>query len=66
LINFKHKISITFNGGRARLPAQGVEPSLNVLLEDARTRADRLHPFWAKVEMPSSRVNEGEGDSDTK
>jgi pimeloyl-ACP methyl ester carboxylesterase len=26
-----------------------VRPDLNVLLEDARTRADRQHPFWAKV-----------------
>jgi hypothetical protein len=27
-----------------------IEPDVAVLLEDARTRADRLHPFWAKVE----------------
>jgi pimeloyl-ACP methyl ester carboxylesterase len=26
-----------------------VRPDLNVLLEDARTRADRQHPFWAKL-----------------
>ncbi len=25
---------------------------LSVMLEDARTRADRKHPFWAKVTMP--------------
>jgi predicted esterase len=66
VINFKHKISITFNGGRARLPGTGIEPSLTVLLEDARTRADRLHPFWAKIEMPSSRINDGEGEEDSK
>jgi hypothetical protein len=29
-----------------------------VLLEDVRTRADRMHPFWAKVEFPGGRVNE--------
>jgi predicted esterase len=66
LVNFQHKLSISVNGGRARVPGSGVEPSLAVMLEDARTRADRKHPFWAKVEMPSSRVNDGEGDSDTK
>ncbi|HEV3341254.1 MAG TPA: alpha/beta hydrolase-fold protein, partial [Pirellulales bacterium] len=66
LINFKHKLSITVNGGRARVPGSGIEPSLAVMLEDARTRADRKHPFWAKIEMPSSRVNDGEGNSDTK
>jgi hypothetical protein len=27
-----------------------VRPDLNVLLEDARSRADRQHPFWAKLE----------------
>jgi hypothetical protein len=32
-------------GPRDRL----VRPDLNVLLEDARTRADRQHPFWAKL-----------------
>lgn len=61
LVNFKHKISITVNGVRARLPGQGIEPSLAVMLEDARTRADRKHPFWAKVEMPTSVINDGEG-----
>ncbi len=29
----------------------GVKPDLKVLLEDVRTRGDRLHPFWAKVEQ---------------
>ncbi len=32
-------------GPRDRL----VRPDLNVLLEDVRTRADRQHPFWAKL-----------------
>lgn len=27
-----------------------VEPDLETLLEDVRTRGDREHPFWAKVE----------------
>jgi predicted esterase len=66
LINFTHKLSITFNGGRSRLPGAGLEPSLAVLLEDARTRADRKHPFWAKVEMPANRINDGEDDEEAK
>ncbi|HEX7378643.1 MAG TPA: peptidase [Pirellulales bacterium] len=66
VVNFKHKITITFNGGRARIPGSGLEPSLKVLLEDARTRADRLHPFWAKIEMPSNRINDGEGEAEEK
>jgi predicted esterase len=29
---------------------KGFEPSAEVLLEDVRTRGDRLHPFWAKID----------------
>lgn len=28
------------------------KPSLRVMLEDVRGRADRQHPFWMKIEMP--------------
>lgn len=66
VVNLQHKITISFNGGRARLPGSGIEPSLNVLLEDARTRADRQHPFWAKIEMPSNRINDGQGEGESK
>ena len=55
--DFRNKIAIRFNGAAARLPDQAIEPSLEVMLEDARTRSDRQHPFWAKIEMPGSRVN---------
>ncbi|HEX5442644.1 MAG TPA: hypothetical protein VFW87_02390, partial [Pirellulales bacterium] len=55
--DFRNKIAIRFNGAAARLVDQAVEPSLEVMLEDARTRADRQHPFWAKIEMPGSRTN---------
>jgi hypothetical protein len=27
-----------------------VVPNIETLLEDVRTRGDRQHPFWAKVE----------------
>jgi hypothetical protein len=40
-------IDITVGGRRTRVK---VEPDLSVLLEDVRTRGDRLHPFWAKIE----------------
>ena len=66
LIDFRHKLSIMVNGGRARLAGPGIEPSLRVMLEDARTRADRKHPFWAKVEMPTNVINDGDGQTDTK
>jgi hypothetical protein len=56
IINFNAKMSISVN--RRAAPVAGVEPSLTVLLEDARARADRQHVFWAKVEMPAGKVNE--------
>lgn len=57
LIDFKSKSGVAFNGARAKLNGGYVEPDLSVLLEDARTRADRFHPFWAKVELPNGRAN---------
>jgi predicted esterase len=38
-------IDVTIGGRRHSV---STEPSLNVLLDDVRTRGDRLHPFWAK------------------
>jgi predicted esterase len=37
--------------GSARPRRVNVEPSAELLLEDARTRADRQHPFWARVTL---------------
>lgn len=46
MVDFTQKILVTINNRRQPAPAA----SIDVILEDARTRADRLHPFWAKVE----------------
>jgi hypothetical protein len=40
-------IDVTVAGRRTSVT---VEPDVGLLLEDVRTRGDRLHPFWAKVE----------------
>ena len=37
---------VTINGRAQR----NIQPSASTLLEDVRTRGDRQHPFWAKVE----------------
>ncbi|HIA19145.1 MAG TPA: peptidase [Planctomycetaceae bacterium] len=46
MIDFNERITVSING---RLYGQDIEPSLEVLLEDVRTRGDRFHPFWARV-----------------
>ncbi|MDR0337810.1 MAG: hypothetical protein LBI18_12040 [Planctomycetaceae bacterium] len=47
MIDFNNKTVIRV-GTKNFQPQNGfVEPEIGVLLEDARTRSDRLHPFWA-------------------
>ena len=49
MIDFKMKTEILVNGKRFQ-PANGfVESSTAIILEDARTRSDRLHPFWGRL-----------------
>jgi hypothetical protein len=47
--DFDKKIVILDRGKRT---TQEVRPDLQLLLEDARMRADRKRPFWAKLEIP--------------
>lgn len=58
IVNMNAKLTISVNGRRAPVGGRGIEPSLSILLEDARSRADRQHPFWARVDMPSGTLNE--------
>jgi hypothetical protein len=58
LVDFHKRITISVNG--RRLSAESATaPNIEVLLEDVRTRGDRQHPFWAKVEMATGRVSGG-------
>lgn len=52
VVDFTQPISIELNGRRITRASEPIEPSLEVLLEDARARGDRKHPFWAKVVSP--------------
>lgn len=52
LVDFSKPIEIKFNGRKLNKSHGSTAPSLNVLLEDVRTRGDRIRPFWAKVEIP--------------
>lgn len=49
-IDFDKPMSVDLKGKRMTAPGVEIKPQLSVLLEDARTRAERQHPFWAKVE----------------
>ncbi|MBI1901216.1 MAG: peptidase [Planctomycetia bacterium] len=48
MVDFSQAVRLTVDGAAKR---HNVEGSLEVLLEDARSRGDRQHPFWAKIEV---------------
>ena len=41
--------------GGSTAPDQMIRPDLQVMLEDVRTRGDRQHPFWARMDGPTAR-----------
>ncbi|MDR0520334.1 MAG: hypothetical protein LBH00_00620 [Planctomycetaceae bacterium] len=49
MVDMKQKCSADVNGKRYTPPNGIVEPDIEVMLEDVRTRGDRLHPFWVKL-----------------
>ena len=46
-VNFEKEIRIS---GRGRNFSEAVSPSTKVMLDDARGRGDRLHPYWARLD----------------
>lgn len=52
VVDFSQPIRVTLNGKKISDPRGIVDPSVAVLLEDARTRADYQRPFWAKLQSP--------------
>jgi hypothetical protein len=50
LVDFNEKTLVEVNNRPISPRDRFVRPDLSILLEDARTRADRRHPFWAKLE----------------
>ena len=49
LVDFSKRIRVSLSG---RPEVTNVRPNVSVILEDARTRGDRQHPFWARVDFP--------------
>jgi hypothetical protein len=50
--DFNERLVVEVNNRAISPRDRVVRPDLNVILEDARTRGDRQHPFWAKLETP--------------
>jgi len=47
VLDFRERATVRVNNNRNFHPPNGIlEPSIEVMLEDVRTRGDRLHPFW--------------------
>jgi len=47
MLDLSKKMTLNLPG---RAKNRSFEPSAEVLLEDVRTRGDRQHPFWAKID----------------
>lgn len=52
LVDFSQPLVVEVNGRAISPKDRTVRPDVNVLLEDARARADRQQPFWAKLSTP--------------
>jgi len=60
LIDFEKRVEIMGASGRFK---DFVRPSVDVILEDARRRADRQHPFWARIERINKTWQVPEADA---
>jgi hypothetical protein len=49
MVDFSKPVNVTLDGKPMAQP-RAIQPDIPTLLEDIRTRGDRRHPFWAKVE----------------
>ena len=52
IVDFSKPIRISLNGRTLGESFGSTQPDMEVLLEDVRTRGDRLRPFWAKLQVP--------------
>jgi len=57
MLDFQQRATITVNGRRLNSPDQMIRPELRTMLEDVRTRGDRQHPFWARIDGVTGRVH---------
>ncbi len=58
MLDIDRKATITINGHR--LNGKTPVAEVSTILEDVRTRGDRQHPFWAKVDSATGRLSAAE------
>ena len=56
MIDFKQRSSITVNGQPIYAKESFLQPEVRTMLEDVRTRGDRQHPFWLRLDSAASRT----------
>ncbi len=49
MVDFSRTITIVLRGGQKKFD---LTPDIGIMLEDARTRADRMHVYWQRVVVP--------------
>ena len=52
IVNFGDRVTVRVNDRNYSPPNGMIEADVEVMLEDVRTRGDRLHPFWARLGAP--------------
>ena len=56
MLDLNQRIKLRLNNSVMNIT---VTPSVETILEDARTRGDRQHPFWAKLSRQTGRKSRG-------
>lgn len=52
MVDFNNKATVRVNGANYHPPGGFIEPDIETILRDVKTRGDRLHPFWAVLKNP--------------
>jgi predicted esterase len=56
MIDFKQRANISVNRQTINAREPFLQPDLRTMLEDVRTRGDRQHPFWLRLDSSASRA----------
>jgi pimeloyl-ACP methyl ester carboxylesterase len=56
MVDFKQRVSIVVNGQQINAKEAFVQGDPRTILEDVRTRADRQHPFWTRLDGSTGRA----------